>query len=127
MSRHGRSDNDGGVAPQKGDWLLKSLPIITALLIGQTMFLNRVLGELGGGHLTDYRSLPGVDRQLLDNNSLWLQRGSGVWMGFLALSFALVCVILRRRLWPRWSLIPIALLWAYAFLENVIASGGNVY
>src|SRR3712207_6510070 len=75
--------NDQPVAKRTScDWSLKLLPVVTVLLIGQTMFLNHVLGKLGSVHLTVYRGLPAVDRHLVNDGFRFLSSGSGVWEGF---------------------------------------------
>ena len=102
---------------------MKAIPIITILLIGQTMFLNYVNGELGRLHLTVYKILPVVDRQLLSTNSHWLQFVGLSWFGFSLLSLALIVVIWRNRLCPRWMLLGIVLFWLIMFFSNLTGKG----
>jgi len=98
---------------------MKAIPIITVLLIAQTMFLNHVDGELGRVHFAIYKQLPASDRQLLNANSHWLQLAGLSWFGLSLLSFGLVVVIWQNHLAPRSVVIGIGILWLIMFLSNL--------
>lgn len=98
---------------------MKAIPIITVLLIAQTMFLNYVAGELGRVHFAVYKQLPAVDRQLLSANSHWLQLVGLNWFGLSLLSLALVIVIWKNHLCHRSVILGIGILWLIMFLSNL--------
>ena len=50
---------------------MKAIPIITALLICQTMFMEHALSPLGWWHARLFRTA-GIDQQFIDRHAHWL-------------------------------------------------------
>jgi hypothetical protein len=97
---------------------MKVFPIVTALLVVQTLFLNHVIGRLIDLHFTVYKQLAPLDRTLLDANTDWLQRAGLCYYGFRLLSLAFIIIDWRNHLSHRWIITAISILWVAISFTN---------
>jgi|SRR5882724_1163814 len=102
---------------------MKAIPIITAVLICQTMFLTHVLRKLGWLYLSTSK-ISEFDPQSASLGHQWFQLAISSCFGLMFLSLVLIVVIWRKRLCHRWLLFGITLLWALMVFSSF---PGNVH
>lgn len=89
---------------------MKTVPIVTALLIGLTMLMEHALNPLTAWH-GRLHTIPGIDQGFIDRHAHWLQILTISRSCLILLCLALVVAIWRNRLCPPWVTLGLALFW----------------
>ena len=89
---------------------MKTVPIVTALLIGLTAVLEHALAPLAAWHVRLY-SITGIDPSFVDRHAHWLQLLIISRSCLAVLCLALVFAAWKERLCPRGVVFALAFLW----------------
>ncbi|MEY2489596.1 MAG: hypothetical protein QOC70_1538 [Verrucomicrobiota bacterium] len=91
-------------------FFMKTIPILTTLLICQTMFLEYARSYLDIWHSSLF-NVTGFDVQTIANHSHWLQLLTLSRTGLVLLCLLFLIVVWKERLCRTWLATGIALLW----------------
>jgi hypothetical protein len=98
---------------------MKIMPVLTTLIICQTMLLEYARSCLDIWHSNLFR-IRGFDAQIIESHSRWLQLLTVSRTGLVLLCLILVIVVWKERLCHLWLAAGIALLWIGLFYQSFL-------